>query len=684
MADGLPGHEHDFYLIVKENPWLGGHHEYSPLNEAFPYWFNGLVPLAYGSNDTPLKVQILSAAQYIIAHQQPDGWLGPETELKRRNFWGRYPVFLGLAQLVEAEPVLSQPGTIIPAMHRFVDLMHAMLKDNWQGFEWHPGDQFDEQWGRSRAADLVITLQWLYEKYPGDNAEKIWECMTLIYQKAYDWSYWFSEGVFIKDDLDTVPVGLTNRFFPYEHGVNAGQGLKSPAVFARLSHNLTLHDSARQGVNWTFLYHGTSSGAIIADEREAGLSPSRGVELCSVVETMFSLSYLYQTLGDNHFADRAELAAFNALPTMVTPDWWAHQYISLTNQPYAHPLSRAPFWNVGPYGPMFGLQPNYPCCTVDFPQGYPKFLSSSFALHGDNGIAHILLSPASVSTTLPSGADITITCATNYPFHHILFYTITSSTAFSFHLRIPTWSSLPNTTIALNGAPGIPVNPDGHTGTHLVFLPPGTSIIVLSFSPSIRIEPRANDTVSIHHGALMYVLPLTENFVPLPPSGGNYPTAPPESHDFFIDPVSPSNLPLSSPNSTECPWSWPWNLAIDPSTLTFHSKPYAGDGSDLPNPIWASDAPPTYMEVLACEIEWKVISNGVPTEVPRKWERNCTSTPRWVRLVPLGSARLHVGELPTVDLVGDSGGGKGGDGDQDPIGPEENGGGGVQEELGEL
>jgi hypothetical protein len=667
MADGLPGHEHDFYLIVKENPWLGGHHEYSPLNEAFPYWFNGLVPLAYSTNNTRLKIQVIRAAQHIINHQHPDGWLGPEADLKRRNFWGRYPVFLGLTQLVEAEPMLSLPGTVVPAMHRFVDLMHKMLKNNWEGFESHPGDQFDQQWGRSRAADMVIALQWLYEKYPQENAEKIWECMTLIHQKAYDWSHWFSEGVFIKEDLDTVPVGLTNRYFPYEHGVNAGQGLKSPAVFARLTHNLSLHDSARQGVNWTFLYHGTSSGAIIGDEREAGLSPSRGVELCSVVETMYSLSYLYHALGDNAFADRAELAAFNALPTMVTPDWWAHQYISLTNQPYAHPLSHGVFWNVGPYGPMFGLQPNYPCCTVDFPQGYPKFLSASWALHDVSGIAHVLLSPGSVSATLQSGPTVSITCATNYPFHHILYYTITNDRAFVFHVRIPEWSPHSSTTVSINGQPGRPVNPSTHTGTERIFLMPGKSVVTLSLSPSIRVLPRANDTVSIHHGALMYVLPQTENFVALPPSGGNYPSAPPESHDYFIDPVSPSNIPPpSSPNpsdpdstpKTSYPYAHPWNLAIDTSTLHFHSRPTS---PDLPNPIWASDAPPTYIEVLACPIKWKVIANGVPAEVPRVGERNCTAEARWVRLVPLGSARLHVGELPTVDLGG-TGSGEGKEG----------------------
>lgn len=32
---------------------------------------------------------------------------------------------------------------------------------------------------------------------------------------------------------------------------------------------------------------------------------------------MYSLSYLYQSMGDNNFADRCELAAFNALPVMV-------------------------------------------------------------------------------------------------------------------------------------------------------------------------------------------------------------------------------------------------------------------------------------------------------------------------------------------------------------------------------
>ena len=81
-----------------------------------------------------------------------------------------------------------------------------------------------------------------------------------------------------------------------------------------------------------------------------------GSELCTAVETMYSMSYLYHTLGDNGFADRCERAAFNALPVSITADHWARQYLAVASEPYAKLLSgKNPFWNVGDSGIIYGL-----------------------------------------------------------------------------------------------------------------------------------------------------------------------------------------------------------------------------------------------------------------------------------------------------------------------------------------
>ena len=365
------------------------------MNEAWPYHYNALVPLAWTTHDARLKHHILRVTDRIIGHQHLDGWLGPEEDPARRNFWGRYPLFLGLMQLVDAEPELGET-MILPAMHRFVRLMYSMLRNHHQGYVWKPGDLFDEQWGRSRAADMVLALQWLYENHAMGNEEIIHYCMVQMYEMAYDWSYWFDEGQYLKDDLDLYPEELTKSLFPYVHGVNAGQGLKWGAVMRRLVKDEALLNTSRNGVNWTFQYHGTPSGAIIGDEREAGLSPVRGTELCSVVESMFSLNYLYQAVGDRDFADRSERAAYNALPVMFTPHWWAHQYIAQTNQPVSHRLDSTPFWNVGLFGQTFGTEPNFPCCTVNM-QGYSKFVPAMFVKDTEDGLAHALLGPSHVS-----------------------------------------------------------------------------------------------------------------------------------------------------------------------------------------------------------------------------------------------------------------------------------------------
>ena len=94
MRDGLPGHQFDFYIYVRNSTWFGGQHEYSDLTESAPYWFNSIVPLAYGLDDERLKSQVRQFVGYVIEHQEEDGWLGGT--VGRRDLWARFPFILGL------------------------------------------------------------------------------------------------------------------------------------------------------------------------------------------------------------------------------------------------------------------------------------------------------------------------------------------------------------------------------------------------------------------------------------------------------------------------------------------------------------------------------------------------------------------------------------------------------------
>jgi len=83
--------------------------------------------------------------------------------------------------------------------------------------------------------------------------------------------------------------------------------------------------------------YGMASGMFCADEilcePPEQKMPSRGTELCAVVEAMFSYTTMFSVHGDVRFADRAERISYNALPaTWASPrggDMWAHQYLQV-------------------------------------------------------------------------------------------------------------------------------------------------------------------------------------------------------------------------------------------------------------------------------------------------------------------------------------------------------------------
>lgn len=401
---------------------------------------------------------------------------------------------------------------------------------------------------------------------------------------------------------------------------------------------------AQDAVSWTFKHHGSSSGSILADEHERGLETFIGSELCTAVETAYSLSYMYQVHGDSQYADRAERTIFNAFPVMMTGDKWAHQYMAQPNQPFALNTTSATDGRVPPVyttansgvASTYGMEPLYPCCTVNHPQGYPKFTANSWVRVGEGGLGHVLLSPTAVETSV-NGGSVKIKCDTDYPFATTFVYSITAEKSFDLYVRVPGWSDTRASSLVKDGdespssSSSSSIKPDPATGLVKVHITAGNTKVNYRIGLGLRVEPRAYDTISVLYGNLLYALDVGfSQTSSLPhaygnPRGPGIPNLPfKELRDYYI-------------NSTK-----PWNVAIDPSTLTYHGM---GDGS-LKDPIFEHGAPPNHVSVQGCEIAWGLYM-GVTPDLPPP-SRKCISGRATYKLIPYGAAKVHMSDIPTV------------------------------------
>ena len=356
------------------------------------------------------------------------------------------------------------------------------------------------------------------------------------------------------------------------------------------------------------------------------------------------MAYNYFAIGDADYADRAETTMFNALPAAVSGDWWARQYMTEPNQPYAKNLSTSPFYDVNTLGNTYSLEGNYPCCTVNHPQGAPKFTMYSFLRSGQNGIVHALLSPASLKTTVESGA-VSIETQTNYPFTDTLNYTIQSDGPFDFYLRVPQWSN--STTISIgsnnNSSQSTPLTTsmDPASRLHKISIQPGTTHLTYNINTPIRMASRANDTVAIYRGQLLYALYIPPSITSGPPKYSRNQT------EYPAGSTPPEVLDYTMLNTTA------WNVAIDPETLVYHTGTESPDQEpELPVPTFEDGGLPMSMSVKACLIDWPLFRGAVPGNPIPMEDRRCLGEVFNATLVPYGSAKLHMSDLPVIDLGG--------------------------------
>jgi hypothetical protein len=166
-----------------------------------------------------------------------------------------------------------------------------------------------------------------------------------------------------------------------------------------------------------------------------------------------------------------------------------------------------------------------------------------------------------------------------------------------------------------------------------IIVPSGTKNIRYDLRMELQVVPRADDTVSVYGGPLLYAVHIPHTVSSGPPKFYNNKTAypagtyPPQAQDYTLV------------NTT------PWNIAIDPTTLVFHQ----GSGP-LPSPTFEDGKLPTYITAKACHLDWPVFLGAVPGIPTPKNEWECLGDTFEAILRPYGSAKLHMFDLATIDL----------------------------------
>ena len=586
QAKGLSGNLDKVWPDVRDSRWIGGDKEGW---ERVPYWLDGFIPLAWLLDDEDMKQRAKRYIDAILDGQQEDGWICPCTkdERARYDMWALFLICKVLALYHDCSGDKRIEETVYNALKNYNRHIESNTVFNWGSTRWY---------------ECLIPIYWLYERRPEawmlDLCHKLEEQGT-DYEKTFKaWRY--------------SNPHEHSRWSQMTHVVNMGMMLKSRAMFSRVSGE-NPSAFAKHAIRVLLRDHGMAVGHFTGDECLSGTSPIQGTELCSVAEAMYSYEWLAAITGDSEWSDRLETATFNALPATISPDMWSHQYDQMTNQVECSILDKVHFRTNGPDSHLFGLEPNFGCCTANFNQAWPKFAMSTL-MEAADGVAVTAIAPCKLKTNI-RGVAVEIAVVTDYPFKdsYKLIVKTSAPVDFTLYARVP--GSAHSASIK---------GPEGQTSAQPGYAPisrnwDGTEEINVSLEFAAQLVKRPSGMYCVWRGPLLYALPIKEEWRKLEYTRDDVERKFPYC-DYEVFPQSK------------------WNYAFAGETFLFNTH----EMCDMPfNP----DTPPASLTAKLTEINWP-FADGVCAEKPD--DLNPLGQAQEMRLIPYGCTNLRMTEIPVV------------------------------------
>lgn len=588
QAEGLCGNLDKVWPDIRDSAWIGGDREGW---ERVPYWLDGFIPLAYLLENEDMKARAKKYIDKILENQQEDGWICPNGNVPRDKYdtWAICLISKVLVVYYEC----SHDERIPMALYRLLKNYYELLSD---------GRIELFAWGKFRWFECFVAIRFIKKLYP----DEAWinALAKIMKEQGADWESFVPTW---KDPKNTWTF--------HTHIVNIGMMLKYEAISADLIGE-AYRDIAGKLYNELKKYNGNVTGFFTGDECLSGISPIQGTELCAVVEMMYSCEWLYACTGENKWAELLELQAFNALPATITDDMWAHQYVQLSNQIDCTPYGgNAHFGTNGREAHLFGLEPNFGCCTANFGQGWPKLALAAF-MRSDDGAVNVV-PVASELSFVHKGAHLTVSLETDYPFAHSFVYRVTSDkkTSAKLRVRIPSYAK----NISVNGEL---VQKRGQ----IVFsgFPEGETVINLSYEVETSLTKTPVGLYSARYGSLIFALPIDYEERRIEYVKANVERKYPYCDYHFVGKGN-------------------WNYGFADDEL----KVVRSEGDGIP---FSSKSPSIKLVANMCPIDWGMEYHLDNVCARKPHDTTPKGDARAVELYPYGAAKLRMTEMPKVKL----------------------------------
>jgi uncharacterized protein len=485
QANGLSGHLDEFWPDVAQSQWFGGQAEGW---ERAPYWLDGVIPLAWLLEDEALQAKVHRRVEQILEGQRADGWYGPYPADASARPYDLWAILLVNKVLVQYHEASRDPAVLQAVLRNLKAVLEALDRTPLFG------------WGRFRWFEGLIPVFAVYE---ATGEPWLLQLGHKLHAQGFDYARFFQE------ETVTAPTPRRGRWTFERHVVNTAMALKAYALAWRMTGRESDRAFAIRMLALLDRYHGQVTGMFTGDECLAGKNPIQGTELCAVVEALYSLEHLVLLTGDPTHADRLERIAFNALPATFAPDMWSHQYNQQVNQVQCT-INPDHMWTTnGPESNLYGLEPNFGCCTSNMHQGWPKFAAHLWMRGPDETLAVMAYAPSTARCQVHD-TPVRASLQTDYPFREAVSLRITSEAPVRFPLllRVPAWAE--GATLRMKGQSEQRVQPGSFHRIEREWN--GTTDITLHFPMQAKVGTGYHDSVTIERGPLVYGLQLGETW----------------------------------------------------------------------------------------------------------------------------------------------------------------------------